>query len=221
MQFKHILFAFINGLKSPRDGPDKMPKKRHQSEFFYFFNKNNSWEREQGTVLGLILVTVFALLSFISLPADCYKICFLQHYHKIVKRRTANIVFYPLTTSNHVTGIKNKEITTNANRHMAGTSTLSGFDSHFDPISRKSCTKIDDGNSRDSDRFAGRGKGCWLGPVPGFQRIFHSQRLLIIKNRKSWKRKNITNIMRTLCGCLSSHVSGWFGGRVGVFLSRP
>lgn len=49
MQFKHILFAFINGLKSPRDGPDKMPKKRHQSEFFYFFNKNNSWEREQGT----------------------------------------------------------------------------------------------------------------------------------------------------------------------------
>jgi len=63
------------------------------------------------------------------------------------------MVFYPLTTSKHVTGIKNKETTTNSNRHMAGTLTLSGFDSHFDPISRKSCTKIDDGNIRDSDRF--------------------------------------------------------------------
>jgi len=34
MQFKHILFAFINGLKSPRDGPKKCPKRPHQSEFF-------------------------------------------------------------------------------------------------------------------------------------------------------------------------------------------
>jgi len=162
-------------------------------------------EKRDLTCLGPILVAVFALLSFISLPADCYKICFLQHYHKIVKKRTGNIVFYPLTTSKHVTGIKNKEITTNTNRHMAGTLTLSGFDSHFDPISRKSCTKIDDGNFRDSDRFFG---GCWLGPA-WVSKDFHSQRLLIIKNRKG---KNNTNIMRALCGCLSSPVSGWLSG---------
>lgn len=122
------------------------------------------------------------------------------------------MVFYPLTTSKHVTGIKNKETTTNSNRHMAGTLTLSGFDSHFDPISRKSCTKIDDGNIRDSDRFFW---GCWLSPA-WVSKDFRSQRLLIIKN---WKGKNNTNIMRSFCGCLSIPVSGWFlcwGGWVGV-----
>lgn len=86
MQFKHILFAFINGLKPPRDGTKNAQKGHIKVNFFQYQFRLETTNRDL-TCLGLILVAIFALLSFISLPADCYKMCFLQHYHKIVERK--------------------------------------------------------------------------------------------------------------------------------------
>lgn len=104
-----------------------------------FFNNNFRHKLEPNLFgdMGLNSGCYFRIIIilYFSPPhlSHCYKIHFLQHYHKIVKKNTERACFLSFDHVKTCDGYwKTKIEITNTKRHMAGTLTLSGFDSLFD-----------------------------------------------------------------------------------------
>lgn len=141
-----------------------MPKKATSK--WIFFNNNFRHKREPNLFgdMGLNSGCYFRIIIILYFPpshlAHCYKIHFLQHYHKIVKKRTERACFL---SSDHVKTCdgywKTKIEIANTKRHMAGTLTLSGFDSRFDFFPANHVRKLM------MEIFVTRtdSRGCWLG----------------------------------------------------------